>query len=80
MKKKYYRSQKDRKITGVCGGLSEYFGFDSTFVRLGFILLALLAGFGIFLYIVLSIITPNDMGYTPYKEVTDKAESKKESK
>lgn len=75
MKKKFYRSQKDRKLTGVCGGLSEYFGVDSTFVRLGFILLSFLAGFGVFLYVVLSIITPKDMGYTPFKEITDKTES-----
>ena len=80
MKKKFYRSQKDRKLTGVCGGLSEYFGFDSTFIRLAFILLSLVAGFGLFLYVVLSIITPKDMGYTPFKEVTDGTEGKKGSK
>ncbi len=78
MKKKLYRSQKERKLTGVCGGLSEYFGFDVTFIRLIFILLCFLFGLGLFIYVVLSFITPKDIGYTPYKEVTDSAESKRD--
>lgn len=32
--KKLYRSRKDRKIAGVCGGIAEYFNIDSTLVRL----------------------------------------------
>lgn len=36
--KKLCRSTKDKKLAGVCGGIAEYFGFDSTFTRLAFIL------------------------------------------
>ena len=34
MNKKFYLSQTDKKIGGVCGGLAEYFGVDSLLVRL----------------------------------------------
>lgn len=30
MDKKLYLSETDKKITGVCGGLGEYFNVDST--------------------------------------------------
>lgn len=28
--KKLYKSDVDRKLCGVCGGIAEYFGIDST--------------------------------------------------
>ena len=34
MSKKLYRSKKDKKIAGVCGGIAEYFDVDPTLVRL----------------------------------------------
>lgn len=36
--KKLYRSETDKKIAGVCGGIAEYFGIDSTLVRLIWVL------------------------------------------
>ncbi len=36
------RSATDRKIAGVCGGIAEYFGVDSTIVRLIWVLVAIL--------------------------------------
>jgi phage shock protein C len=38
--KKLYRSKKDRWISGVCGGLAEYFNVDPIIVRLLFIIFA----------------------------------------
>ena len=58
MEKKLTRSEKERILGGVCGGLAEYFGFDPTLVRLVFVLLALAGGAGILLYIILWIIMP----------------------
>ena len=58
MEKKLTRSEKERMLGGVCGGLAEYFGFDPTLVRLVFVLLALAGGTGILVYIVLWIIMP----------------------
>ena len=34
MNKKLYRSSKDVKLAGVCGGLAEYFNVDVTIIRL----------------------------------------------
>lgn len=39
MKSRITRSSTDRMLAGVCGGLGEYFGIDSTWIRLGFIFL-----------------------------------------
>jgi phage shock protein C len=58
MEKKLTRSEKERILGGVCGGLAEYFGLDPTLVRLVFVLLALAGGAGILLYIILWIIMP----------------------
>lgn len=59
--KRLYRSATDRKICGVCGGLADYFGLDSTLIRLAFIALAVL-GFstGIILYILAAVVMPDE--------------------
>ena len=38
------RSVADTKIAGVCGGLAEYLGVDSTIVRLAWAILAVVPG------------------------------------
>ena len=58
--KKLFRSTRDRKLAGVCGGLAEYFNVDSTIVRVIFVLLGCFAGGGIFAYIILALIMPVD--------------------
>lgn len=42
------------KVFGVCAGIGDYFGVDTTLVRVAFVLGALL-GFGSFLLIYLAI-------------------------
>ena len=56
--KKLYRSKSDKMLGGVCAGLGEYLGIDPTLVRLGFVLLALLAGHGILVYLIMWIVVP----------------------
>jgi len=56
--KRLYRSQTDKMIFGVCGGLGEYFVMDSTIFRALFVILAFFNGIGIFLYILMAIIVP----------------------
>ena len=56
--KKLYRSKEDRMLAGVCGGIGEYFGIDSTLVRILWILLSLGGGAGILLYIICAIVVP----------------------
>ena len=58
MKKKLYRSESDKKICGVCGGIAEYFDIDSTVIRLLWILATLFFGSGIFCYIIYALVIP----------------------
>lgn len=55
-----YRSEKERVIAGVAGGLAERFDFEPNIVRLVFILLGLLFGLGIILYLILWILLPTE--------------------
>ncbi|MEJ2010989.1 MAG: PspC domain-containing protein [Anaerolineales bacterium] len=52
------RSQDNRMLGGVCGGLGEYLGIDATFVRLFFLLLVFGEGAGVLIYFVLWLILP----------------------
>jgi phage shock protein PspC (stress-responsive transcriptional regulator) len=55
---KLYRSTSDSRIAGVCGGLAEYLGVDSTLVRAIFLALGIVGGVGIALYLILWIAVP----------------------
>ena len=63
MEKKLYRSRTDKKLCGVCGGLAEFFGLDSTVIRLALVLCVLFAGAGILAYIVCALVIPENPGY-----------------
>lgn len=56
--KKLYRSRKNRKIAGVCGGIAEYFGWDPTIVRLGAVIMTILWGAGFWAYIIAWAVVP----------------------
>jgi len=60
MKKKLYRSRKDYMISGVCGGIAEYFDVDSTLVRLLTVLIVLIGGAGLIAYLIAWIIIPKN--------------------
>ena len=62
--RRLYKSRADRMLDGVCGGVAEYFGLDSTLVRLAWVLLILVGGMGILLYLVAMIIMPVNRGQT----------------
>ena len=57
-KKKLYKSNQNKMIDGVCGGIAEYFGVDPTLIRLGVVLLSLMGFSGVFAYIIAAIIIP----------------------
>jgi phage shock protein C len=42
--KKIYRSQEDKKIAGILGGLGELFDIDPTLLRLLFVFIGLATG------------------------------------
>ena len=53
-----YRSERHRIIAGVAGGFGEYFSIDPTLIRLAFVLVTLIGGFGIVLYLLAWILIP----------------------
>jgi phage shock protein PspC (stress-responsive transcriptional regulator) len=65
------RDVADRKIAGVCAGLSEELGVSVTVVRAAFILLALFHGVGIVLYLVLWFLMPVEGGRSGLDHVVD---------
>lgn len=58
--KKLYKSSADTKLCGVCGGIAEYFGIDSTLVRLAWIIVTCFGGSGIIAYIIAAIVMPDE--------------------
>lgn len=59
MSKKLYRSETDKMIGGVCGGLAEYFNIDSSIVRLIFVFVLLYGGSGLLAYLILWVVLPS---------------------
>jgi len=75
--KRLGKSTTNVVLSGVCGGIAEYFNIDPTIVRLIWALLTVMSvGFpGLILYIVCAIVMPrgvyNEPGpddYTPYSD------------
>ena len=60
MKKRLYKSAIDKKLCGVCGGIAQYFEFDSTLVRLAWVLFTVFGGSGIIAYIVAALVMPTE--------------------
>ena len=58
--KRLYRSETNRHIAGVCGGIAEYFDIDPSLVRLAFLLGTVLGGPGVAIYVVMWIIVPEE--------------------
>ena len=60
MGKKLYKSNKNKMLDGVCGGIAEYFNIDPTIVRLGWIIFCLAGGSGVLGYIIAALVMPED--------------------
>lgn len=83
MNKRLYRSRTKRTLSGVCGGLEDYFGIDVTIIRLVWVLISIMAGFfpGVVAYVIAVFIIPeepagyqgdmNRNGHTDYKVEND---------
>ena len=63
MNKRLYKSNENRMLDGVCGGIAEYFGIDPTLVRLAWVIFCALGGSGILAYIIAAIIIPQQPVY-----------------
>lgn len=60
--KRLYLSTRDKRISGVCGGIAEYYHVDSTLVRLAWIIMTVLTGIvpGFVAYIVAAMVMPHE--------------------
>ena len=56
--KKLYRSETNKMIAGVCGGIAEYFDIDAALVRIGFAVFSIIGGSGLLLYLAAAVIIP----------------------
>ncbi|MCU6712500.1 PspC domain-containing protein [Paenibacillus sp. J5C_2022] len=73
--RKLFRSKTDSKITGLCGGIAEYFNIDATIVRL-IVAISALFSFGttVLVYFIATLFIPKAaypeqppyMGHHPY--------------
>ncbi len=60
MNKKLYRSNRDKMLGGVAGGLAEYFAIDPTLVRIIFVVSLFAGGAGVIAYIIMWIVVPEE--------------------
>jgi phage shock protein C len=66
VKSRLERSNTNRVIAGVCGGVAEYLAVDPTLVRVAFAVMTLVGGAGILAYIVLLILMPQPGQPAPF--------------
>jgi len=63
--KRLYKIEQGKMISGVCGGVAEYFNIDPSLVRILWVLVAFAAGTGILAYIIAAIILPTKSSIQP---------------
>lgn len=75
--KKLLRSRRNNVISGVCGGIAEYFGIDAVIVRIIWVAAAFVtAGTAIIAYIIAAIVIPETDGWNTNK--TDQQQDRTE--
>lgn len=63
---KLYRSQRDKKILGLCGGLAEAFNIDATLFRLIFVFTVFFSGgAALILYALAALVIPKEPAFDP---------------
>ncbi|MFC5450739.1 PspC domain-containing protein [Paenibacillus aestuarii] len=61
---KLYRSRRDKKVTGLCGGLAEAMNVDATLLRLLVVITTFFTGGTvIFIYFIAAVVIPKEPGY-----------------
>ena len=61
MMKKLYKSESNKQIAGVCGGIGEFIDIDPTLIRVGYVFVTIVTGFvpGLIAYPILAVIIPS---------------------
>lgn len=67
--KQLYLSQTNQQLSGVCGGIGEYFNVDPTLIRLLWVFATLVTGVipGVIAYIIAVIVIPRNPKTTTKK-------------
>jgi phage shock protein C len=71
MNRQLRRSETDRVLGGVAGGVAQRFGINSTLVRLAWVLSVFFGGLGILVYLILWIVLPNGATQIPAIRIAD---------
>ena len=60
VKKRLHKSKDNKVLSGVLGGLGEYFEIEPTILRLGWLVIVVLTGFfpGVIAYVIATLIVP----------------------
>lgn len=56
--RKLFKSNTNRMLCGICGGIGEYFRIDPTLVRILWVVFCMCGGSGVIAYIIAAIIIP----------------------
>ena len=56
--KRLHKSESDKKLCGVCGGIAEYFNIDVNIVRICAVLIGCAGGAGVIAYIAAAMLLP----------------------
>jgi phage shock protein PspC (stress-responsive transcriptional regulator) len=70
-----YRSEEDKVLGGVCGGIAEKYELDPSLVRLATLLIVLTAGIGLPLYLAAWLIVPPESELENKEQAPDTAET-----
>ena len=65
------RSETDRVIAGVAGGIAQRLGVSSTLVRLAWVLSVFFGGLGILVYLILWAVLPKGSAHTPASRIAE---------
>ena len=60
VKKRLHKSKDNKVLSGVLGGIGEYFKIDATILRFGWLVIVIFTGFfpGVVAYIIAALIVP----------------------
>jgi phage shock protein C len=68
---KLTRSETDRVIAGVAGGIAQRLGVNSTLVRLAWVLSVFFGGLGVVVYVILWVVLPKGSAHTPASRIAE---------
>ncbi len=70
-----YRSEEDKVLGGVCGGIAEEYDLDPSLVRLATLVIVLTAGIGLPLYLAAWLIVPPESELENQEQAPDTTET-----